>query len=575
MLQLPPILLAVLMIAFAVVDTLSAAQNDDALFGPNVLIVEPGDTTAQKRLDAIYNAQEKTEFGTDRYAVLLKPGKHNLDIRVGYYTQVLGLGRSPRDVQVHGAVRAIQVPGWDNVLINFWRAIENFTVTPSEPAKGIWGVSQATAMRRVHVRGDLALAEWGASSGGFIADSLVDGTINSMSQQQYLLRNTHMDKWVGGLWNMVFVGVPNAPRGIWPEHPFTTIDKTPVIREKPFIALNDKGEYEVVVPGLRHEAYGPSWVTGREGKGARTVPISEFHIARSDVDDAASINAALAKGRHLLLTPGIYELSEPLHITKADTIVYTMGYATLVPVNGTPAVLVDDVSGVTLAGLFVDAGEKKSPVLIQIGQPGSEKSHAENPIALFDIFTRSGGQRIGKCDVFLEINSHDVIGDNFWLWRADHGNGAAWDQNLTANGLVVNGDSVTVYGLFVEHNQAYQTVWNGEDGRVYMYQSEMPYDPPSQSGWGNDGFGYASYKVADHVKRHQAYGLGIYCVFLKAPIVADAAVEAPDVPGIEFHNIIIVRLGGRPGGIRSVLNGRGDPVISDDKFMVSKLSGRN
>ena len=72
------------------------------------------------------------------------------------------------------------------------------------------------------------------------------------------------------------------------------------------------------------------------------------------------------------------------------------------------------------------------------------------------------------------------MADQIWLWRADHGAGAAWATNPTKNGLVVNGENVTIYGLFNEHHEEYQTLWNGNGGRVYFYQSELPYDVPDQ-----------------------------------------------------------------------------------------------
>ena len=71
-----------------------------------------------------------------------------------------------------------------------------------------------------------------------------------------------------------------------------------------------------------------------------------------------------------------------------------------------------------------------------------------------------------------------------------------------------------MYGLAVEHYQAVQVQWNGNGGADYFYQSEMPYDPPSQSAW-MDGSsdGYPSIAVSDSVTSFQAYGLGVYCYF--------------------------------------------------------------
>jgi len=62
--------------------------------------------------------------------------------------------------------------------------------------------------------------------------------------------------------------------------------------------------------------------------------------------------------------------------------------------------------------------------------------------------------------------------------------------------------------------QQYQTTWNGNGGRTYFYQNEMPYDPPNQASWMNGSTrGYAAYKVANPVTSHEAWGLGSYCYF--------------------------------------------------------------
>lgn len=167
-----------------------------------------------------------------------------------------------------------------------------------------------------------------------------------------------------------------------------------------------------------------------------------------------------------------------------------------------------------VAGLMVDAGFENSPVLIRIGDRGSDSDHDDNPTSLHVIFCRVGGALHDRAETCLEINSDDVIVDHTWLWRADHGAGAKWTVNRSKHGLVVNGDDGAIYGLFNEHFRDYQTVWNGERGRVYFYQSEIPYDPPNQQSWMNgETRGLASYKVADDVQSHEAYGLGVYRFF--------------------------------------------------------------
>jgi hypothetical protein len=127
--------------------------------------------------------------------------------------------------------------------------------------------------------------------------------------------------------------------------------------------------------------------------------------------------------------------------------------------------------------------------------------------------------------------------------------------------VVVNGNNVTAYGLFVEHYQKYQVIWNGENGRTIMFQNEMPYDPPSQAAWMHNGInGYAAYKVADSVTMHEGWGLGSYCFFdLGVPIHAAHAFEVPNTPGVQLHDILTVFLNGS-GGIDNVVNNTGGAV---------------
>ena len=535
----------------------AAKAADGPDFGPNVLILDPATEKIQDQVNAIFGKQEHSEFGTNRYAILFKPGKYNLDVHVGYYTQLLGLGKSPDDVTINGAVRSTAALANGNATCNFWRSAENLAVAPK--GANVWAVSQATALRRVHMKGKINLWDGGWSSGGFIADCKIDAHVVSGSQQQWLSRNAEWGGWDGGVWNMVFVGVTNPPGGTWPGKPVTVIDKTPVIREKPYLTCNAEGHYAVMVPDLQSDTKGTSW--SKEATPGKALAIDEFHVARADKDTAATINAALEKGKNLLLTPGIYQLDSAIKVTKAGTVVLGLGYATLHPTKGTPAMEIADVDGVKVGGLIFEATETNSPTLLQVGEQGKSASHAKDPIFLYDICGRVGGPVAGQATCIVTIDSANVVGDNFWLWRADHGAGEAWDKNKNKNGLVVNGNDVTIYGLFVEHNQEYQTLWNGDGGRVYFYQSEMPYDVPSQDAWKHDSVnGYASYKVADKVKTHEAWGLGIYCFFRDADVVADNAIETPKGDGIKMHHMVTVFLTGK-GGIKHVINGTGNAVM--------------
>ncbi|MDB5801122.1 MAG: carbohydrate binding module family protein [Rhodocyclales bacterium] len=539
-------------------------------FGPNVLIFDPGmsASTIQSQLNNVFNQQQSNQFGTNRYALLFKPGTYNVDVNVGFYTHVAGLGLLPDNVTINGAVHAEADWFGGNATQNFWRAAENLAVVPTGGTNR-WAVSQAAPFRRVHVRGNMALDDGGWSSGGFIADTKVDGQINSGGQQQWLTRNSQLGSWAGSNWNMVFVGVSGAPSGAtWPSPSNTVVGQAPVVREKPFLMIDAAGNYSVFVPSLRTNASGITWGAGTAA--GQSIAIGQFYIARQG-DTAATINAALSQGKHLLFTPGVYHLNDTLRIAKANTVVLGLGFATLVPDSGVTAMSVADVDGVKIAGLLFDAGTVSSPVLLDVGPAGASADHSGNPTSLHDLFFRVGGAGAGKAAISLRINSNNVIGDHFWIWRADHGNGVGWSTNTAANGLTVNGVNVTIYGLFVEHYQQYQTVWNGNGGRVYFYQSEMPYDVPAQSNWTSSGAnGFAAYKIGNSVTSHEAWGLGIYCYFsTNSGVKAANAIEAPNNASVKFHNMTSVSLGG-VGEITHIVNGKGSAANSASN--VSRLS---
>jgi len=542
----------------AVAETKPDKRTD---LGSNVLIFDPTMPQAaiQQQIDKIYAVERRNEFGPERYALLFLPGEYHVDVPVGFYTEVLGLGSSPDAVHISGDVHADASHDNNNATTTFWRDAEGFSVTPTGGTMQ-WAVSQAVPFRRMHVRGNLALHQHrGWASGGWMSDTLVDGNVDSGSQQQWISRNSEWGSWSGSNWNMVFVGVPHPPRGNWPAPPYTKIAETPVVREKPFLQVDGKGKWSVCVPSLRRNSAGITWHGGSTP--CQSIPLEQFHIARPGTDSAASINEQLAAGKHLLFTPGIYDLSEPIRVMRPDTVVLGLGFATLRPIHGTAAMTTADVDGMEIAGLLFDAGQESSPLLLDVGPGPGEARHAQNPITLHDVFFRVGGGGVGRAQTNLRINCNDVIVDHTWIWRADHEEGVGWTSNTSANGLVVNGEDVTVYGLFVEHHQQFQVLWNGNGGRTYFYQSEIPYDPPDQPSYSSarGTNGWASYKVADSVTRHEAWGLGIYSVFIEPQVVLSRAIEVPRKPGIRFHHMITVALGNH-GEISNVIDDKGGPT---------------
>lgn len=293
--------------------------------------------------------------------------------------------------------------------------------------------------------------------------------------------------------------------------------------------------------------------------------MSQFYVVKAG-DTAASINNALAAGCNLFFTPGIYHLDQTLNVTRAGTTILGIGYPTLVPDNGVNAMQVSDVDGVRLKGLLFDAGTANSQALLTVGQSGSSASHASNPTTVQDVFFRIGGELAGKATNSLVVNSANTIIDHIWAWRADHGNAGTvgWTTNTADTGLTVNGANVTATGLFVEHYQKYQVVWNGQGGKTIFFQNEMPYDVPNQASWNAPSgvAGYAAYKVGANVTSHEAWGLGSYCFFDTNPAVSSYhAFEVPNTSGVKFHSLLTVSLNYR-GTITHVINDTGGTTPS-------------
>jgi hypothetical protein len=555
----------------------AAGQPD---LGENTIVFDPSMSTAaiQAKVDEIADQQVGNQFGPERVALLFKPGTYGTDtkplnFRVGYYTEVAGLGQSPDDVVINGSVYVHNQceNGSCTALNNFWRSLSNLKINVTTPDFGcysgeFWAVSQAAPMRRVHVNGYATLMDYctnpSFASGGFIADSQFDGsTIVNGSQQQWVVRDSVLDGWSNGVWNQLFTGTVNAPAQCFPAGacggPYTTLASTPVSKEKPYLYVDGSGNWNVFVPSARTDARGTSWSSGRTA--GNPAPLSTFYIARPS-DSVDTINHALDRGQNLLFTPGVYSVDNTIEIKRPGTIVLGLGLATIKAVNGALPMKVEDVNGVDIAGLTFDAGDKNSPALLQVGG-GHGQGAANNPTALQDVFFRIGGSGVGKATVSLIVDGDNVILDNIWAWRADHGNGVGWTQNTADTGVIVNGNNVTATGLFVEHYQKTEVIWNGENGKTIFFQNEMPYDVPNQAAWKDgDTNGYPAYRVADKVKNHEAWGLGSYSFFNQGvDIFADNAFVVPKTPGIKMHNMLTLFLdpGTGKGGIKNVINGTG------------------
>src|SRR5450830_1575696 len=224
------------------------------------------------------------------------------------------------------------------------------------------------------------------ASGGYIADAKSGFVINGKIE----VDNRCLDDggWSNGVWDAVFAGVVGAPTDeAFPNPPYTTLDATPVSREKPFLFVDGRGRYNV------------------------------------------------------------YDIDKNIAVKGANTVVLGLGHATLTAVGGAVPLTVAEVPGVILAGLTIDAGDESSPVLLRIGtkndhhgRDGNDgpdnKVDALNPTTLNDVYFRVGGPHVGKADVSLEVNSDNVLIDHIWAWRADHGaaGSVGWDVNTGRNG---------------------------------------------------------------------------------------------------------------------------------------------
>jgi uncharacterized protein involved in high-affinity Fe2+ transport len=561
--------------------------------GSNVIVISPSESVAtiSSTLNALGTQQNPNQFGTQRYEILFQPGTYGtaadpLDFQIGYYESVEGLGQNPSQVVINGTIdsynqctNGVQTECY--ATDNFWRSVSNLTInvaglTGCFAGEEVWAASQASPMRRVDINGNTTLMDYcdGSpdwASGGFIADSELNGTVENGSQQQYIVRNSDIGSWTNGVWNQVFCGDPGAPAqsfGTTPvasggPEPYTTLSTCPTTQEEPYLYTDSSGNYDVFVPSVETNSSGPSWASGNTPGTSLSVNNS-FYVVNSS-STITTINAALAAGENLLFTPGVYSYASTINVTKADTKIIGLGFATIIPTAGQTTINVADVGGVNISGLILDAGPENSPTLLTVGTAGSTVSHASDPVSIDDVFFRVGGAEVGSVtDAFID-NSNNSILDDIWSWRADHGaGGGSWTSDTAATGLTVNGNNVTAYGLAVEHYQQYETVWNGQGGTVIFFQNENPYDVPSQSAWMSSATqdGYPAFYIPNSVTTFQGYGMGSYSNFDVGPAIENAmGFQAPNTSGVVFHDIFTIWLNNF-GGIQSVINGTGAAVSS-------------
>ena len=589
---------------------------ETSTFGPNVCVFT--DTMSQSAIQADLNAiatqqvPVASQFDSARYSVFFEPGTYGsaaspLVFQVGYYTQVAGLGALPSDTVINGAIDVFNnlcTAGTQNCNAddNFWRSLSNLDLNVDLPATTpayappaidafgagcdnsgeFWAASQAAPIRRTIINGSVIAQDYCANnnyaSGGFIADSQITGNLDTYGNQQYMVRNSSIggaNGCPGGLWNNVYSGVKGAPAPVFTGQceQNTVLASSPVTEEEPFLYTDASGKFNVFVPAVQKSSSGTSWSSGAEA--GKSLPLSSFFVANPGTSVAA-IDLALLAGKNLILTPGVYNVSAPILVSRPGTVVLGLGYATLVPQHGTIPMVVAPNTGVKVSGLIFDAGPVNSPALLSVGTPLPAAGSASDPDTIQDVFFRIGGAETTTTSATVSLldNASNSIIDDVWAWRADHGNNVGWTENKGDTGLVVTGNNVTAYGLAVEHYQKSEVVWTGQGGTDVFFQNELPYDVPSQSAWNESATfsGYPAFQVGSGVKSFTGYGMGSYVVFIdtSATLHVTEAFQAPQAPGVKFNNVFGVWISGS-GGLDSIVNGTGGPVTSTNPGTVEPV----
>jgi len=614
----------------------------------------------------------KNHFDTKHYALLFEPGEYkDCKFEVGYYVQVAGLGK---DAEGGDAVRftgqesgpyvdalnkqfegdtheggSIHYDGSGLCLDTFWRSAENFSAENTK-----WAVSQAAPIRRAHIKGNLMFGDGGAySSGGFVANAKVDGSCNYVANQQWFSRACTLNSVEGGAWSTVFAGCTgNTPEGdVQNGEHVATIEKTPEVRmEKPFIALSAEGNYDLHVPKVtRKNTFGAQL----DSSNNEIRPFSQVKVCKpilpmkdgeyvnhddhtfnelgpEDEKITNELQQALDEGKDVVLCPGIFFLTKPLIVKNANQVILGLGLATLIaPQDGSPCIRVQaKTAGVRVAGLMLEASKQVvSPnstfrnsdnvsSLISFGEPEvtDDAGDPENPGLLSDIFTRVGGSnlvRSVRTDIMVRVHSGNVIGDNLWLWRADHvrlapkevandpkyplyhqvrvwveedGQKTKVDECIAKNAIEVTGDDVKMYGLFCEHTTEHQCVWKGERGSTTFFQCELPYDVDID--YANENF--TGYFVHPAVEKHTARGIGVYSNFTCYDVNTPTGIQLPSKEGIVLHNPFTHFLNNK-GSIRNVVqqggaliggavdnkNAQSNAWLGEDRAVASRISETN
>ena len=301
-----------------------------------------------------------------------------------------------------------------------------------------------------------------------------------------------MNGATGGAWSNVYVGCAGAvpePSAAGAEPRVSVVDQAPVIAAKPYLVIDDVGRYNMRVPLVAKDVVGAALDAPY-----RDVPFESVFVADASRHGAREINEALRAGLDVVLAPGIFQLDEPIRMSRPGAVVMGLGYSTLVaPASGAACVIADDAGGMRLASVVLQASEVPAGDSSLLRWGGDGRNGPVGPERRFRCARRAGVTGRASVTVHVASRASDNLRRSWSTWRQATsswticGSGApitpSWrpgeqragpgeqyhlvvpGECSVKNGLVVDGDDVTAYGLAVEHTDQDQVIWRGERGR--------------------------------------------------------------------------------------------------------------
>ena len=524
---------------------------------------------------------QKGQFNTQHYAFLVGPSSNTLFgdvLPIGYYTQVLGLASDRTQVKLKTLCMGDSI----NALDTFWRGAENYTWLPAtadEQNKWSFGntyacgstssgsnqsctyaVSQMCPLRGCIINDPFQYStccpdntKGCFSSGGYSADNSFKSDVNYYSQQQWCSVGDVYVKTPGTPnWNGVFVNCQNAPSSPSPGKECWVVGSSKVLTNKSGVPRKSKPYLVLTDDGQRLEMVVPDGVVNAQDKS--TLQGNDFLFAHDECSFVDGLNNDHTP--HIVIaSPKSIQINSPIVVTKKK-IILGIGLPTLsFGENGSLTVAANDC---ILAGVILEAGAQMAAEAMLTWSGNGW---------IYDLSTRVGGEINDCCCNTHVLITGDVTAENLWLWRADH-DGTAGNPECEAGivggtgsnrsniGLRVKESAKAVFiGLASEHNLQYNVLWEGSDGEVYFYQSELVYCPPA----GGNTFPYPAFAIGAQATPFTGRGMGIYSYFRTAPCkigeaVADASNKA------DLDGIIVVNLSGA-GGIESIIQPGNRPSL--------------